>query len=309
MVSQGQSSDGTHSEQIRRNFRHSQKTGKFSFTITVKNKSGSFSKKYTVNVIEPVSITTASLKAGTTGKSYSITLKAKGTKPTWSARGLPAGLTINAKTGKISGKPTVYGKFTVAVIAYNEAGIVTRSLSLEIKAVAPKLSGSLKKPTLNVAYSSGLKVTGTTPITRSIFGNLPEGLSFDTATGKISGTPTSYAKSGYKITITAENGGGKASKTITLKVNGKAPVIKGTMPKSAVYGEVPNVTGITGDSKQTEKHSTGIPESYIVVAELGEISCDEAGNEITAVPESRKIILSVWLNKGVNYSPAIAVKK
>ena len=36
---------------------------------------------------------------------------------------------------------------------------------------------------------------------------------------------------------------------------------------------------------------------------------DDTGKEITTVPESRKITLSVWLNKGVVYSPALAVKK
>ena len=35
---------------------------------------------------------------------------------------------------------------------------------------------------------------------------------------------------------------------------------------------------------------------------------DEAGAEIDAVPEGRRISVSVWLNEGVKYSPVIAVK-
>ena len=167
------------------------KAGKFTLTFKAVNSTNKTdTAKITLQVFDPVSITTASLKAGTIGKSYSVTLKAKGTKPiTWSAEGLPSGLTINSKTGRISGKPTEYGQFSVNVTAENAAGSVTRTLPLTVKAIAPTLSGSLKKPTLNVAYSSGLKLSkGTAPIKWSISGTLPEGLTFDTETGIISGT-------------------------------------------------------------------------------------------------------------------------
>ncbi len=35
----------------------------------------------------------------------------------------------------------------------------------------------------------------------------------------------------------------------------------------------------------------------------------EDGQETQTVPENRKVIVSVWLNKGVVYKPVIAVKK
>ena len=35
---------------------------------------------------------------------------------------------------------------------------------------------------------------------------------------------------------------------------------------------------------------------------------DEEGTEITQVPGSRTITVSAWLNKGVKYSPVIAVR-
>lgn len=145
-------------------------------------------------------------------------MKAKGTKIiTWSAEDLPSGLSMNDK-GKISGKPTVYGKFSVKITAQNGAGSVTKNLTLEIKAIAPKLSGSLKKATLNEEYSSGLKVAGSIPITWSIEGNLPDGLTLDPSTGIISGTPTSYGKNGsFKIKITATNDAGSKTKSVTFK--------------------------------------------------------------------------------------------
>ena len=36
---------------------------------------------------------------------------------------------------------------------------------------------------------------------------------------------------------------------------------------------------------------------------------DDTGEEISAVPASRKIIISIWLNEGVIYKPVIVVKK
>ena len=36
---------------------------------------------------------------------------------------------------------------------------------------------------------------------------------------------------------------------------------------------------------------------------------DDAGMEVTKDPQSRKIILSVWLREGIIYAPAVAVKE
>ncbi|MBN9461715.1 MAG: putative Ig domain-containing protein [Burkholderiales bacterium] len=89
----------------------------------------------------PVSptITTTALPAGTVGAAYSQTLAASGDAPiTWSiqAGALPAGLTLNASTGVISGTPTGSGSFAFTVRATNTAGFAQQALSLSVTALS-----------------------------------------------------------------------------------------------------------------------------------------------------------------------------
>lgn len=79
------------------------------------------------------SITTTSLKAATLKKEYSVTLKASGTAPlTWTATGLPKGLSIAKATGVISGKPTKSGTFSVKITAKNGIGSSQKTLKLKV---------------------------------------------------------------------------------------------------------------------------------------------------------------------------------
>ena len=86
-----------------------------------------------------VTITTDTLPDGKVGETYSQTLTANGTAPiTWSIDGgLPAGLSLNADTGEISGTPTADGTAKFTVKATNSAGSDTKELSITIAKAAP----------------------------------------------------------------------------------------------------------------------------------------------------------------------------
>ena len=89
------------------------------------------------NVTQPPCITTTSLPNGTVGSSYSAALEGTTPNPalTWSASGLPPGLTL-ASDGTISGTPTTPGTFTVTVTATDSTGVTaTRDFTITIAPV------------------------------------------------------------------------------------------------------------------------------------------------------------------------------
>lgn len=206
-------------------------------------------------------IRTDSLANGIVGVAYSAALSAEpsadGKAITWSASGLPDGLTLNGTTGAISGTPTAAGTYSVVVTASEaDGGIASASFTILVRETVINTE-SLPNALQNAEYSAALSATGAVggAITWSIAsGGLPAGLTLIAATGVISGTPTAKGASTFTVTAT-EEGGGTAAKELTL-----------TVASSVTVTYAPN-GGTWSDSTTNDKK--------VVAAEGGTISLAE----------------------------------
>src|SRR6202158_4244491 len=183
----------------------------------------------------PLQITTSSVPNGQVGGAYTATLAATGgvTPYTWAlASGtLPAGLSLNAATGVISGTPTASSNATSLTFKVTDsaspAASATTTLSLTIAGPALQITtSSLPNGQVGTAYSATLAATGgTSPYTWTLAsGTLPAGLSLNAGTGVISGTPTASSTGTsltFKVTDSASPAA-SATATFALTVTGPA---------------------------------------------------------------------------------------
>jgi len=150
-----------------------------------------------------------SLYAGTQNLFYSEGLNASGGSRSyaWSliSGSLPAGLSLKAATGLISGIPTAAGtsKFTVRVTDTVTRNTATRAFSLTIDVVTIT-TGELPDGTQTMAYNAIFEaIGGSPPYTWSIVsGSLPSGVSLKATSGAISGTPATAGTSRFTLRVT-----------------------------------------------------------------------------------------------------------
>src|SRR5690606_511021 len=101
------------------------------------------------------------------GTPYSLTPTRTGGKApfTWSATGLPAGLTIDKATGKVTGTPTTAGSFSPKLTVVDKYGReASRTFVLEVVSSGPTITTtSLPDATVGEPYTYQLEAESTQP--------------------------------------------------------------------------------------------------------------------------------------------------
>jgi len=128
-------------------------------------------------------------------------------------------------------------------------------------------SGTTANGTVGSAFSYQIAATNS-PTSYGATG-LPAGLTVNTATGLISGTPTAAGTS--TVTLSATNSGGTGTATLTLTVTLPAPVISSATAASGTVGSSFSYQ-ITASNSPTSYGATGLPAGLTVNNSTGLIS-------------------------------------
>ena len=189
--------------------------GSYTFTITVRDTSSpalSAQQPFTLLIAQPLVIASPVFPDAVVGKPYSFTLTSTGgTSPeNWSlaAGALPPGLTLTS-AGLLSGTPSAASptgySFTLTVSdSASPAQTLSSSFTVRVANVLTITTMALPGGDVNAAYSTNLAASGGLGAdTWSLSsGSLPTGLTLNSATGLISGTPTAVGSYLFTIRIT-----------------------------------------------------------------------------------------------------------
>jgi len=203
----------------------------YNFYFTASNAVGKTPLQGTWAIVEPTppSWTTTSLPGATQHVAYAgAMLEATGTGTmTYSAEGLPDGLSLDGATGLLSGTPaesgTFYPTFTASGVVSNGTALTaTTTLTLAVEATSAPEWGTDTLPDgeVGVAYEAALSVSGTEPMSFEATG-LPEGLAFDETALAIAGTPAEAGE--FTVVLVASNFLGTATNTLALSVEAGVP--------------------------------------------------------------------------------------
>jgi hypothetical protein len=177
---------------------------------------------------------------------------------TWSATGLPAGVTLSA-SGSLSGAPTAKGTFTATITATDTTGnsgsntlpITVVEVPLTIMDESTRIPPLLSPLTVGASLGAGIWLEGNggtqAGYAWSVSGTLPPGITHQTQTGcanpgkcslEFLGTPTAAGSYSFSVTLT-DSKQDSSTATLTWIVNnpGTGPKISTTTLPLATIGK------------------------------------------------------------------------
>lgn len=167
--------------------------------------------------------------------------------------------TLNYSAGPLSSGTTYYYRVRTLNASGNSAWSNITPVTTNTPAI-PVVTSETFNGTVGTSFSASITATNS-PTSYSYTGTLPGGLTFSTATGAITGTPTTATVSAVSISVTATNGvGPSAPATISFNIAKGNQTITGLpTTQSKVYGDVDYTLSATTSSALTVTYTSSDP--------------------------------------------------
>ncbi|CAN0409753.1 unnamed protein product, partial [Phaeothamnion confervicola] len=262
--------------------------GSYTFTIrALDSVNNTGTRSYTVNIgTASLTVNPSSLPNATVSIAYSQSLSASGATGavtfTRTAGTLPTGLSLSSG-GVISGTPTAAGSFSFTVQATDTLfNTGTRAYTVTVNLAPLTITPtSLPAGTVGTSYSQSVTASGGTgPYAYStLSGSLPAGLTLNTLSGLISGTPTTGGTSNFTIGAT-DSVGTVGSQAYSLTIGTASLTLSPTtLPngtQSTAYSQT--VTASGGNGSYTYSLSSGSLPAGLSLSSGGVISGTPSGS-------------------------------
>jgi hypothetical protein len=253
----------------------------YTVTVTATDGTNSASQTFIWTVKPRVSLVNPGPISNAAGDVVSLQIQAStvGGTLTYSATGLPSGLTINSTSGLISGTISTSAAsatpYAVTVTANDGTSTSSQTFYWTVSTVwIPATSDQSNYDSDSVSLSEAAHYHGTGTLSYSATG-LPTGLSINSSTGLISGTVGSTADTGspYTLTISATDGTNSASPTFTWRVAQRVAITAPVNQTNAVGDVVSLAVTATDALNGTLTYSaTGLPSGLSIISSTGVIS-------------------------------------
>ncbi|NEQ69193.1 MAG: hypothetical protein F6K21_27645, partial [Symploca sp. SIO2D2] len=206
-----------------------EEAGLFIVSLTATNEAGEGNPKLIVIKIEAAldapEITSGSEAAAQVGKTFSFQVTATNTPTSYDADHSVAWLSIDTAAGTLTGTPTEPGTFYVGLTAANESGTSDES-GLEITVYpapeTPKIT-STRETTGKIGVDFEYQILASNTPTSYAVSGLPAGLTLDSETGLISGSPTASGTFDVVMVASNENGEGEEA-TLTMTISPRTEI-------------------------------------------------------------------------------------
>jgi len=262
-----------------------QETGAFDFTVHVSDDSGrSDEKSLHLEVVNALNITTSRINDAITGEAYNQSLAASGGYGTYQwqvySGKLPEGLNLDSSSGVLSGTPAeeTYGSIVFGV-RDEEGRIDYQDFTFQVLDPLQIVTDSLPDGLIDQAYSEAVQTHGGKgSYTFSYTGQLPAGLSLDSSTGIVSGTPTTAGVINVEFSVVDSTYPTTQSdtQTMSIRTSSNLTIITTAGLPDAREGETINPTVLEaggGPSPYSWAHVAGnMPAGISLDPDTGELS-------------------------------------